>query len=47
MNVANTFPTLLEAFFMDRLVRQRQVSPHTVGLHLTARQRFMDFQSIS
>ena len=27
--VAKTFPTLLEAFFMDRLVRQRQVSPHT------------------
>ncbi len=31
MNVANTFPTLLEAFFMDRLVRQRQVSPHTLA----------------
>src|SRR5277367_6741968 len=31
MSVANTFPTLLEAFFMDRLVRQRQVSPHTLA----------------
>ena len=31
MNVASTFPTLLEAFFMDRLMRQRQVSPHTLA----------------
>ena len=31
MNVANSFPTLLEAFFIDRLVRQRQVSPHTLA----------------
>lgn len=26
MNTASTFPTLLEAFFIDRLLRQRQVS---------------------
>ena len=31
MNTASTFPTLLEAFFMDRLLRQRQVSPHTLA----------------
>lgn len=31
MNTASTFPTLLEAFFMDRLMRQRQVSPHTLA----------------
>ena len=31
MKAANTFPTLLEAFFIDRLVRQRQVSPHTLA----------------
>ena len=31
MNAANTFPTLLEAFFVDRLMRQRQVSPHTLA----------------
>lgn len=28
---ASTFPTLLERFFMDRLMRQRQVSPHTLA----------------
>jgi site-specific recombinase XerD len=26
-----SFPTLLERFFMDRLMRQRQASPHTIG----------------
>jgi integrase/recombinase XerD len=31
MKAANPFPTLLEAFFIDRLVRQRQVSPHTLA----------------
>ena len=31
MNTARTFPALLQAFFMDRLMRQRQVSPHTVA----------------
>jgi len=31
MNTASTFPTLLEAFFMDRLLRQRQVSPRTLA----------------
>jgi integrase/recombinase XerD len=30
MNRASQFPALLEAFFMDRLMRQRQASPHTV-----------------
>ncbi len=28
---ASTFPALLEAFFTDRLVRQRRASPHTIG----------------
>ena len=29
---ANTaFPALLEAFFTERLVQQKQVSPHTVA----------------
>lgn len=27
---ASTFPSLLESFFLDRLLRQRQVSSHTV-----------------
>jgi len=31
MNTARTFPALLEAFFTDRLVRQRQASPHTLA----------------
>jgi site-specific recombinase XerD len=30
MNAARTFPALLEAFFTDRLIRQRQASPHTL-----------------
>ena len=28
---ATSFPTLLERFFTDRLIRQRQVSPHTIS----------------
>lgn len=31
MNALRTFPALLEAFFADRLIRQRQVSPHTLA----------------
>lgn len=31
MSAARTFPTLLEAFFTDRLIGQRQASPHTVA----------------
>ena len=31
MKGVTTFPVLLEAFFMDRLLRQRQVSPHTLA----------------
>ncbi|MGH9203428.1 MAG: tyrosine-type recombinase/integrase, partial [Vicinamibacterales bacterium] len=31
MTAIRTFPTLLQAFFMDRLIRQRQASPHTVA----------------
>ena len=27
------FPALLQAFFTDRLVRQRQASPHTVAAY--------------
>lgn len=30
MSTASTFPALLEAFFTDRLMRQRHVSPHTL-----------------
>lgn len=31
MKGASSFPALLEAFFMDRLMRQRQASPHTIA----------------
>jgi site-specific recombinase XerD len=31
MKDASSFPTLLETFFMDRLIRQRQASPHTIA----------------
>jgi site-specific recombinase XerD len=30
MNDTSDFPALLEAFFTDRLIRQRQASPHTI-----------------
>jgi integrase/recombinase XerD len=30
MKSSTTFAGLLEAFFTDRLMRQRQVSPHTI-----------------
>ena len=30
MNGASRFPALLEAFFVDRLIRQRQASAHTI-----------------
>jgi integrase/recombinase XerD len=33
---ARTFPGLLEAFFVDRLMGQRQVSPHTVASYRDA-----------
>jgi len=31
MNGASQFPALLEAFFVDRMMRQRQASPHTIA----------------
>jgi integrase/recombinase XerD len=31
MNTARTVPVLLEAFFFEPLIRQRQVSPHTLA----------------
>jgi len=31
MTGISQFPTLLESFFMDRLMRQRQASPHTIA----------------
>ena len=31
MTTTLTFPTLLETFFTDRLVRQKRASPHTIA----------------
>jgi integrase/recombinase XerD len=31
MNAISTLPSLLQAFFMDRLMQQRQASPHTIS----------------
>ena len=31
MKEASQFPALMESFFMDRLMRQRQASPHTIA----------------
>ena len=31
MNSATRFPALLEAFFTDRLMRQREASSHTIA----------------
>lgn len=33
MKTSSNFAALLEAFFTDRLMRQRQVSPHTIGAY--------------
>jgi len=31
MSSNGNFPALVEAFFTDRLMRQRQASPHTIA----------------
>ena len=31
MNNPSEFPSLLETFFTDRLMRQRRASPHTIA----------------
>lgn len=33
MNTTPSFPTLLERFFTERLIRQRQCSPHTIACY--------------
>lgn len=37
------FPALLEAFFLDRLVRQRRVSPHTLASYRSAFRLLLQF----
>lgn len=31
MKAPTPFPALLQSFFMDRLIRQQQASPHTIS----------------
>ncbi len=31
--ISASFPSLLQSFFTDRLLRQRQASPHTVATY--------------
>ena len=33
MKISNNFAALIEAFFTDRLMRQRKVSPHTISAY--------------
>ncbi|MFH1416456.1 MAG: integrase, partial [Elusimicrobiota bacterium] len=33
MKISNNFSALIEAFFTDRLMRQRKVSPHTIAAY--------------
>lgn len=40
---ATSFPSLLEKFFLDRLIRQRQVSPHTVSSYRDTFRLFLQF----
>lgn len=43
MSSAGTFPTLLESFFVDRLMRQRQVSRHTIASYRDTFRLLLDY----
>jgi len=43
MTSVATFPTLLETFFTERLVRQRQASPHTVASYRDTFRLLLEF----
>lgn len=44
MKVPNpTFPALLERFFTQRLMQQRQVSPHTISSYRDTFRQFLKF----
>jgi len=43
MKGPTTFPALLEAFFLDRLMRQRRVSPHTLASYRSAFRLLLQF----
>jgi integrase/recombinase XerD len=46
MKGASQFPTLLESFFMDRLMRQRQASPHTIASYRDTFRLLMQFGAV-
>jgi integrase/recombinase XerD len=44
MKGASQFPVLLESFFMDRLMRQRQASPHTIASYRDTFRLLMEYR---
>jgi integrase/recombinase XerD len=46
MTALGSFPTLLEAFFTDRLMRQRQASPHTIASYRDTFRLLLEFVSL-
>lgn len=46
MTTLANFPGLLEAFFTDRLMRQRQASPHTIASYRDTFRLLLDFVSL-
>ncbi|MHC4137778.1 MAG: site-specific integrase [Planctomycetota bacterium] len=45
MTTLSSFPGLLEAFFTDRLMRQRQASPHTIASYRDTFRLLLEFAS--
>ena len=46
MTMLANFPGRLEAFFTDRLMRQRQASPHTIASYRDTFRLFLEFVSL-
>jgi len=46
MTMLANFPGLLEAFFTDRLMRQRQASPHTIASYRDTFRLLLEFVSL-
>jgi len=46
MTILANFPGLLEAFFTDRLMRQRQASPHTIASYRDTFRLLLEFVSL-
>ena len=43
MRTSDSFPRMLEAFFMDRLMRQRQASPNTIASYRDTFRLLLEF----